>query len=177
MVERIIVLGILALCIIYFIRVNNKIVKLDVKVHEAYADIEVSLIKRYDILTQSLDIAQKYMGHEEQIMTQLIKVRNGNSLGQTEKILENQRDVVKKIYAIGEAYPQLMSNELFKTLQYQISDTNEHLSASKRLYNANVSRYNQAISVFPASIVAFIAGKRSIQFLKDESKVIKGGLL
>lgn len=105
MVERIIVLGILALCIIYFIRINNKIVKLDVKVHEAYADIEVSLIKRYDILTQSLDIAQKYMGHEEQIMTQLIKVRNGNSLGQTEKILENQRDVVKKYMQLERLIP------------------------------------------------------------------------
>ena len=86
MIERIIVLGILALCIIYFIRISNKIVKLDVKVQEAYADIEVSLIKRY----------------------------------------------------------------------------------SKRCCKKNICDWN---------IVAFITGKRSIQFLKDESKAIKGGLL
>lgn len=70
---------------------------------------------------------------------------------------------------IGEAYPQLTSSELYKNLQTQITETNEHLAASERLYHANVSLYNQAIAVFPGNIIAGMTGNRPAAFLRDEN--------
>lgn len=155
--------------LIYFISASNKFSKSYIKVQEAQADIEVALIKRYDVLTQSLDLVKGYVEHEKNLMIRLVQARGGMTFEETQQVLDNQADVLHKINAVAEAYPQLYSSELYKNLQYQITETNEHLSASKRLYHANVSLYNQEIAVFPASIVAALTGKRPAQFLRDEN--------
>lgn len=88
---------------------------------------------------------------------------------QTQAVLDNQEQVLRNVRIIGEAYPQLYSSELYKNLQGQIAETNEHLAASKRLYHANVSLYNQAIAVFPASVIAGMTGNRPAEFLRDKN--------
>lgn len=157
------------LCIGYAIVTGNRFKRLHIKIQEAQADIEVALIKRYDVLMQSLDAIKGYTAHEEKLMLNLIKARNGMTTAQTQAVLDNQEQVLRNMRIIGEAYPQLTSSELYKNLQTQITETNEHLAASKRLYHANVSLYNQAIAVFPASIVAGMTGNRPAVFLRDEN--------
>lgn len=120
----------------------------------------MALIKRYDVLMQSLDAIKGYTEHEEKLMLNLIKARNGMSTAQTQAVLDNQEQVLRNVRIIGEAYPRLYSSELYQNLQAQITETNEHLAASKRLYHANVSLYNQAIAVFPASVIAGMTGNR-----------------
>ena len=168
-----IVIIIVAVILIYFISVSNKFKRSYIKVQEAQADIEVALIKRYDVLTQSLDVVKGYTEHEKNLMIQLIQARNGMSLAETQQVLDNQADALHRINAVAEAYPQLYSSELYKNLQYQIVETNEHLSASKRLYHANVSLYNQEIAVFPASVVAALTGRRPAEYLRDENLAAK----
>lgn len=157
------------LCIGYAIATGNRFKQLHIKIQEAQADIEVALIKRYDVLMQSLDAIKGYAEHEEELMLNLIKARNGMTTAQTQAVLDNQEQVLRNMRIIGEAYPQLYSSELYKNLQTQITETNEHLAASKRLYHANVSLYNQAIAVFPASVIAGMTGNRPAEFLKDEN--------
>ena len=157
------------LCIGYAIATGNRFKQLHIKIQEAQADIEVALIKRYDVLMQSLDAIKGYAEHEEKLMLNLIKARNGMTTAQTQAVLDNQEQVLRNMRIIGEAYPQLYSSELYKNLQTQITETNEHLAASKRLYHANVSLYNQAIAVFPASVIAGMTGNRPAEFLKDEN--------
>ena len=157
------------LCIGYAIATGNRFKQLHIKIQEAQADIEVALIKRYDVLMQSLDAIKGYAEHEEKLMLNLIKARNGMTSVQTQAVLDNQEQVLRNMRIIGEAYPQLYSSELYKNLQTQITETNEHLAASKRLYHANVSLYNQAIAVFPASVIAGMTGNRPAEFLKDEN--------
>lgn len=157
------------LCIGYAIATGNRFKRLHIKIQEAQADIEVALIKRYDVLMQSLDAIKGYTAHEEKLMLNLIKVRNGMTTAQTQAVLDNQEQVLRSVRVIGEAYPQLTSSELYKNLQTQITETNEHLAASKRLYHANVSLYNQAIAIFPASIIAGMTGNCPAAFLRDES--------
>lgn len=164
-----IVLLVCLLCIAYAIATGNRFKQLHIKIQEAQADIEVALIKRYDVLMQSLDAIKGYTEHEEKLMLNLIKARNGMTTAQTQAVLDNQEQVLRNVRIIGEAYPQLYSNELYKNLQTQITETNEHLAASKRLYHANVSLYNQAIAVFPASIIAGITGNCPAEFLRDEN--------
>lgn len=157
------------LCTGYAIATGNRFKQLHIKIQEAQADIEVALIKRYDVLMQSLDAIKGYAEHEEKLMLNLIKARNGMTTAQTQAVLDNQEQVLRNMRIIGEAYPQLYSSELYKNLQTQITETNEHLAASKRLYHANVSLYNQAIAVFPASVIAGMTGNRPAEFLKDEN--------
>ncbi len=157
------------LCIGYAIATGNRFKQLHIKIQEAQADIEVALIKRYDVLMQSLDAIKGYAEHEEKLMLNLIKARNGMTTAQTQAVLDNQEQVLRNMRIIGEAYPQLYSSELYKNLQTQITETNEHLAASKRLYHANVSLYNQAIAVFPASVIAGMTGNRPAEFLRDEN--------
>lgn len=165
----IIILIVCVLCIAYVITTSNRFKQLHIKIQEAQADIEVALIRRYDVLTQSLDAIKGYTEHEEKLMLNLIRARNGMTPAQTQEVLDNQEQVLRNVRMIGEAYPQLYSSELYKNLQVQITETNEHLAASKRLYHANVSLYNQAIAVFPVSVVAGMTGNRSAEFLRDEN--------
>lgn len=164
-----IVLILVVLCIVYAVTTSNRFKQLHIKIQEAQADIEVALIKRYDVLMQSLDAIKGYTEHEEKLMLNLIKARNGMTAAQTQAVLDNQEQVLRNVRIIGEAYPQLYSSELYKNLQGQITETNEHLAASKRLYHANVSLYNQAIAVFPASVIAGMTGNHPAEFLQDEN--------
>lgn len=163
----IIVLILCGACAAYAVAAGNRFKQLHIKIQEAQADIEVALIKRYDVLMQSFDAIKGYTEHEEKLMLSLIKARNGMTAAQTQAVLDNQEQVLRNVRMIGEAYPQLYSSELYKNLQMQITETNEHLAASKRLYHANVSLYNQAIAVFPASIIAGMTGNRPAEFLRD----------
>jgi len=163
----IMILALGVLCVFYVITTSNRFQRLRIKIQEAQADIEVALIKRYDVLMQSLDAIKGHTEHEEKLMLSLIKARNGMTAAQTQAVLDNQEQVLRNVRMIGEAYPQLYSSELYKNLQMQITETNEHLAASKRLYHANVSLYNQAIAVFPASIIAGMTGNRPAEFLRD----------
>jgi len=165
----IIVLFFCILCIGYGIAASNRFKRLYIKIQEAQADIEVALIRRYDVLHQSLDAIKGYTEQEEKLMLGLVKARSGMTVEQTQKVLDNQEQVLRSIRMVGEAYPQLYSGELYKKLQQQITETNEHLSASKRLYHANVSIYNQAIAVFPASMIAGMTGNHPAEFLKEEN--------
>lgn len=165
----IVLLVLILLCICYGIATGNRFKQLHIKIQEAQADIEVALIKRYDVLMQSLDAIKGYTEHEEKLMLNLIKARNGMTAAQTQAVLDNQEQVLRNVRIVGEAYPQLYSSELYNNLQMQITETNEHLAASKRLYYANVSLYNQAIAVFPASVIAGMTGNRPAAFLRDEN--------
>ncbi len=157
------------LCVIYAVTTSNRFKQLRIKIQEAQADIEVALIKRYDVLMQSLDAIKGYTEHEEKLMLNLIRARSGMTAAQMQEVFDNQEQVLRNVKIIGEAYPQLYSSELYQNLQMQITETNEHLAASKRLYHANVSLYNQAIAVFPASIIAGMTGSRPAEFLRDEN--------
>lgn len=167
----VLILGVL--CLAYAIATGNRFKQLHIKIQEAQADIEVALIKRYDVLMQSLDAIKGYTEHEEKLMLNLIKARNGMTAAQTQAVLDNQEQVLRNVRLIGEAYPKLTSSELYKNLQAQIAETNEHLAASKRLYHANVSLYNQAIAVFPANVIAGMTGNCPAAFLRDENAEAK----
>ena len=154
------------------ISTRNRIKMMEVKIDEAKSGIDIALIKRYDILTESLNIAKGYAAHEKELMVQLIKARSGMSLQQTQEVMENQEKALEKLKIVAEAYPQLYSNNLFKELQEQIAATNEHLSAAKRVLNSNIALYNQKIISFPASMIADAIGCKQVEFFKetDENK-------
>ena len=165
----IIAVGVILLILIAgFISISNNIKRMKLSVDEAKADIEVYMVKRYDVIMNSLEAARKYIEHEEAIFSKLTKIRKGESLDKMEKQAQFQAQAQRQLFATAEAYPELKSVQLFTTLQKQLADENEHYAASKRMYNSNATTYNQTIAVFPNSIVASMTGAQTIPLFHDE---------
>lgn len=139
---------------IWWIVTSNKFTRYEIKIQEALAGIEVALTKRYDMLTKLLDVTKGYAKHEKELFTEVIELRRNMSIGELNRASGEIDAMSTRIHAVAENYPELRSAEIFRELQLGIRDSEEHLQAARRLYNSNVSAFNTAINIIPASIVA-----------------------
>ena len=150
-----VVLGIIAfILLVAYIAISNKLARSIVKIDEAESGIDVALTKRYDVLTKQLEIAKAYAKHEKETLEAVIELRNNMTMAEKSAAAAQMSQLQERINVVAENYPELRSSENFKTLQISVNDTEEHLQAARRAYNANVSSYNQMLVVFPDSIVA-----------------------
>ena len=146
---------------------NRKAIKAD----EGLSGVEVALTKRYDMLTKLLDVTKGYAEHEKALFSQVTELRRGMSFEELNRAIGETDAMAGRLIAVAEAYPELRSAEVFRELQSGIRDAEEHLQAARRLYNTNVSAFNSAVVVFPASLVAKAKsmGKREF-FVAEENK-------
>lgn len=149
-----ILIGIVVICILWYIGVSNKLNRAVVKIDEAESGIDVALTKRHDVLIKMMEVVKKYAKHEKETLFKVIELRKGMTLQEKSEASKKMDESMKQINVVAENYPELRSNENFKTLQQSIADVEEHLQAARRLYNSNVSIYNQMLVTFPASMVA-----------------------
>jgi len=150
-----IILGVVVLGIVlWFILTSNALNRAVVKINEADSGIDVALTKRYDVLTKMLDTVKGYAKHEKEVIIETIKLRKGMSLEEKNAANVKMDEAFSKLNLVAENYPDLKASENFAVLQQSIADVEEHLQAARRLYNANVSSFNQMIVTFPISIVA-----------------------
>ena len=156
------------LLVIYGISVSNSFSRKAVKIDEALSGIEVALTKRYDTLTKMVDTAKGYTTHELNTLLSVISMRKGMTVPELTTEANKMSDAVSRFNVLAEAYPELRSNTVFEELQKGIRDTEEQLQAARRLYNANVSSYNQQLLVFPSSIIAHMKGLTKREFFEAE---------
>ncbi len=140
--------------VVWYISVSNKIVRASIKVDESFSGIDVALAKRYDVLTKMVDVVKGYTKHEKEILLKVVELRNNMSMQEKKDANAAMDENFSKINAVVENYPDLKASENFKILQQSVVDVEEHLQAARRLYNSNVSLYNQMIITFPNNIVA-----------------------
>ena len=168
----VIVVAALAVIIIgWWISTLNKLKVMGVKIDEALSGIDVALTKRYDLLTKAVATAKGYAKHEEETLTKIIAMRNPGSaatLMEKQEFAAQTAEAIKSFNVVVEQYPNLKADVQFVAIQNSIRDVEEQLQAARRLYNANVSRYNQAIIVFPNSIVANSAHLTRREFFEAE---------
>ena len=138
---------------LYIISIYNQFVKVGNKVEEALSGIDVALAKRYAVLTNLLEVVKGYMKYEESSLVNIVKMRNQLSMPQRVEVSENYEKVSRNLVALQESYPELKANEQFLSLQAAIQDNEEHLAASRRMYNSNVSIFNDLVLSFPSNIV------------------------
>lgn len=150
----IIIIIIILLLIGYIISINNKLERTKIKVNEALSGIDIALAKRYDILIKMIEVVKGYAKHEKETLFKVVNLKKNMTLQEKSKANSTMDTNFCKISAIVENYPKLKSSENYTILQKSIVDIEEHLQASRRLYNANVSLYNQLINLFPSKIVA-----------------------
>ena len=154
---------------VWYITTSNNIKRADIKVAEALSGIDVALTKRYDVLTKMLDIVKNYQNYERETLMQIISLRSGMSMKERNEASRNMDKVSSDIRLLAENYPELQSSANFAELQKSVMDVEEHLQAARRLYNANVTSYNNMIVAFPSSVVANNIGAVKKDFFEADA--------
>ena len=156
---------------LWYISVSNKLNRAVVKIDESLSGIDVALTKRYDVLTKMIDVVKAYAKHEKETLFEVINLRKDMSIQEKNDVNKAMDENFKKINIVAENYPELKSSENYKTLQQSIADVEEHLQAARRLYNSNVSLFNQLLVTFPTSSIAKSKGLTKKDFFEtDEAK-------
>lgn len=153
----------------WWIATMNWFRKNEVKVKEASSGIDVALTKRYDLLTKSLATVKGYTKHETETLEKIVSLRKSNmndlTIDEKNKLNEELDTLEKNLNLVVENYPDLKADSQFLTLQNQISEAEDQLQAARRIYNSNVSIFNQRRVSFPSSIVANAIGyKKDLEF-------------
>ena len=169
----IIAIGIvLLIIIIWCISISNKFNRLGIRIEESTSGIDVALTKRYDVLTKMIEVVKGYTKHEKEVFFKVVELRNNMTIKEKNEVNALMNDDFDKIRVLAEDYPELKASENFRTLQKAIVDVEEHLQAARRLYNSNVSAYNELLLSFPSSIIASLKGLKRKDFFtaKEEEK-------
>jgi LemA protein len=161
---------ILAVIVFWFIAAYNGFVRLRTRAEEAWADIEVQLKRRYDLIPNLIDTVKGYATHEKGVFEKVTEARakalsaegggNPREMAQAENMLTG---ALKSLFAVSEAYPDLKANQNFAELQRELSDTENKIQAARRFYNGNVRDFNIKRETFPSNLVAKI-----FNFVKKE---------
>ncbi len=154
----IILLIVIVLVALWFVFSYNRFVSLINRAKEAWADIDVQLKRRYDLIPNLVNTVKGYATHESSAFENVTKARAA-SLGATtpadKAVAENTlAGALKSVFAIAEAYPDLKANQNFLGLQSELSDTENKIQSARRFYNGNVRDLNTAIERFPGNLVA-----------------------
>ena len=152
-----IVLVVLALGYALYVR----LIKVRNKVQESAADIDVQLKKRYDLIPNILHTAAKFMEHEKTLMNELtelrVKAMSTTFAGSPKEKMEFENMLNQKLgeFKVSlENYPDLISNQTMITAMQTMNEVEEHISAARRFYNANVTALKNAVEIFPSSLIA-----------------------
>jgi LemA protein len=155
-----VIIGIVAVVAIFVWVTYNGLVRLNVRVQEAWSDITVQLKRRADLIPNLIESVKGYAAHEKQVFQDVTEARanvlNATTKGPAETAkAENQfEQTLKSLFAVSEAYPQLRASENFQQLQAELVDTEDKIQAARRFYNGGVRDLNTKIQQFPANVVA-----------------------
>ena len=158
-----IILIIIALVAVYAVFVYNGFIRSKNRVQEAWADIDVQLKRRYDLIPNLVDTVKGYAGHEQDTLQQVTEARTAamqaESAGDINGAVKAENafsSTLKSLFAVAENYPDLKANANFLELQRELSDTENKIQAARRFYNGTVRDFNTMTETFPSNIVANI---------------------
>ncbi len=170
-----ILITLVLLFIIFFVFTYNRLIVLKNRVKEAWADIDVQLKRRHDLIPNLVETVKGYAAHEKEIFKEVAKAREraltATKEGDPEKIekAENQlKGALKSLFAVSEDYPDLKASENFLELQREIRDTEDKIQSARRFYNRNVKAYNIKIQSIPYNFIASPLGYQKKEFFRAE---------
>ena len=160
-------LGIVA----WIISTRNSFARMNVKIDEAESGIDVALTKRYDTLTKMHQTVKNYVEHERKTLKEIVKMRNPRdcrTIAEKNAANATMDAAERSLNVVMEQYPQLKADALMVRLQDSVQEVEDNLAASRRIYNSNVSIFNQKLKSFPSSIIGRNAGYTEREFFKAE---------
>jgi LemA protein len=176
-----IVIGAIVLLVLWIIMIYNGLVAMRQRVNQAYADIDVQMKQRHDLIPNLVETVKGYASHERGTLEAVVQARNaaitagaGGVAAQAaaENVLSG---ALRQLFALSEAYPDLKANQNFQQLQRELSDIENKLAAARRFFNNAVQEYNTGIQQFPAVLLAGSLGFAPKEFFDvgvEERKVI-----
>src|SRR5436190_13495295 len=157
-----IVLGVIVIIVLFAFGAYNRLVALSQRVSQAFADIDVQLKQRHDLIPNLVETVKGYAAHEAGTLEAVITARNRATQAssvedkvQAENMLTG---ALGKLFALSEAYPDLKANQNFLSLQGELSDLENKLAAARRFFNNSVSEFNAVRKAFPTILVAGMFG-------------------
>jgi LemA protein len=175
MIALLFIFGILLVLFLIAVSIYNRLVRLRNNREQAFADIDVQLKQRHDLIPQLVDSVKGYMGHERGVLTEVTEAR-ANAMKATtinEKIAAEGRlsTALEGLKVSVEAYPDLKASQNFMDLQNEISDVENKLAAARRFFNSATKELNVATEMFPSNIIAILFNfKRETMFELGEQR-------
>ena len=158
----IVVIVIVALLALIYVTQYNGLVKLRNKAEAAFAQIDVQLKRRAELIPNLIETVKGYAAHESSVLEAVIHARNKYSTATSlEEKIDSANEIsgaLNKLFALGEAYPDLKANQNFLELQTALKDTEDKIAYARQFYNDDVKQYKNKIEMFPSNIVAGMAG-------------------
>ena len=160
-----IIIGVVVLILVFIFIEFNGFVKLNNKVKEAFATMDVYLKKRWDLIPNLVETVKGYAKHEKDTLEEVVKLRSGDydTMSDEEKINANTKITkgISKIMALAESYPNLKASENFSNLAKELTKMEDEIAHSRKYYNATVRLFNNKAEMFPSSIFAKIFGYKA----------------
>jgi len=169
------IIGVIFLLFLLTVSIYNRLVRLRNNREQAFADIDVQLRQRHDLIPQLVDSVKGYMGHERGVLTEITEARSNAMKATTinDKIAAEGRlsAALEGLKVSVEAYPDLKASQNFMELQNEIADIENKLAAARRFFNSATKELNVAIEVFPSNIIAILFNfKRETMFELGEQR-------
>lgn len=172
-----IVVGVLVIVpLIYVLAIYNRLVSIRAHLRESWADVDVELKRRYELIPNLVQTVKGYAAHERETLERVTELRNqaaanhddAGSQGRDEQMLI---DALRRVFVVVEGYPELKADRNFRELQAQLANTEDRIAAARRFYNGNVRELNQIVEMFPSKLVAGLFGfSRSEYFQIDDDR-------
>src|SRR6188474_1505927 len=157
-----IIIGVLVVLVVWIIIIYNGLVAMRQRVNQAFADVDVQLKQRHDLVPNLVETVKGYASHERGTLEAVVQARNAAmtaqgpaQMAQAENMLTG---ALRQLFALSEAYPDLKANQNFQQLQMELSDLENKIAAARRFFNNAVQEYNTGIQQFPAVLFAGVFG-------------------
>jgi len=170
--EIIIVLGVIALVVLFFVAQYNRLIRLNISVDEAWAQIEVQLKRRADLIPNLVETVKGYAKHEQStfdaVVTARAKATTASTVADTAAADGMLTQALRGLLAVAEAYPDLKASANFISLQEELATTENKVAFSRQFYNDNVRELNTAVKTVPTNFFAGLAKVDEREFYEVE---------
>jgi LemA protein len=157
-----IVLAVIVVAVIWVISIYNGLIAMRQRVDQAFADVDVQLRQRHDLIPNLVETVKGYAAHERGTLDEVVNARNAAMTAQgpaQQAAAENMLSgALRQLFALSESYPDLKASANFQQLQAELSDLENKIAAARRFFNSAVQEYNTGIQRFPAALFASAFG-------------------
>jgi len=152
------ILVVIGAIVVFVIGIYNRLITLRTRAQEAWADIDVQLKRRYNLIPNLVETVKGYATHERELFEKVTEARsramNAEGVQEKEQAENMLSSTLKSLFAVSENYPDLKASQNFLELQRELRDTEDKIQAARRFYNTNVRDLNIKIETFPSSVIA-----------------------
>jgi len=171
-IALIVVVAIIVFAVLYYIGKRNSIIASRNRVDESWSGIDVQLKRRHDLVPNLVETVKGYAEHESEVFEKATKARaeamSAQGVGETAQAEQKLTGALTDLRAVAENYPTLRATENFQQLSRNLSELEDEIQASRRIYNSNVQSYNTSIQQFPGSVIANQGGFTKREYFEIE---------